>query len=174
MVIPTPTVGYDQVRLPRSLAGLAGCGGCYEFDDSGNCISQDMTTCDSGSGFTTGTTPPSSITWDPGFITGTIPPASVNPSGTPVAPSSVSSTGMTAAQLSLYNTILKNAGTIGMELALQPGVSVSPTGAVSQQNPGYPVVGTPLGTALGLTGSSSSTMLLLLVGVVAVMFMSKR
>jgi len=78
---------------------------------------------------------------------------------------------MTAAQISLLNTIAGNAGTIGKELALSPGVSVSSSGAVSQQNAGFAIPGTNVSASLGSSGSS--LMILLLAGAALFVFMKK-
>lgn len=59
---------------------------------------------------------------------------------------------------SILNTLAKSGTTLAAESMLSPGVSVSPTGAVSQQMTGYPI-GT--GVATAISGISSTTMLLI-------------
>jgi len=172
MVIPTPTAGYDNVQqafAPQTLAGLGDCGDCLQYDADGYCSLTDTTNCG-----TSGDTSSGSITLSP------LVPGQANTTGTvanPIYASSTSptvTTGVSAGQLALLNTIAQNAGTIGKELAITPGTVVSASGAVSQQNPGYPIAGS---NTLGIGGTASSSlmmMLLLGLGVVLVKNASKH
>ena len=69
----------------------------------------------------------------------------------------------------VLQTLTQGALTLGQELALQPGMSISPSGAISQQNPGYPI-GT--GVATAISGISTTT-LLMLGGVAILLFAMK-
>jgi hypothetical protein len=158
MVIPTPST---------SLSGL-GCD-CSSIDDNGNCLDPDPCSSPTNTyGASTGTV---SL---PGF--GPLPVQTpvqagetVVPSATPTAPNTTQATGMTAAQYQLYSQILSNAGTIGKELALTPGTTVSANGAVSQQNPGYPIAGTGIAQAF----NSSSFLPIAMVGILALLLMKR-
>jgi hypothetical protein len=179
MIVPTATVGAGNTGIAesfnsRTLAGLGACGDCLSYDSDGNCQEIDTADCSAGQLASWGVAPAtSSITLNPlvpgaTMTTGTLanPPATVYPSST----TATTSTGTTAAQLALLNTIAQNAGSIGKELALSPGTTVSASGAVSQQNPGYAIPGTSVSASLG---SSGSTMMLVAVGLLAVFMMSR-
>jgi len=72
---------------------------------------------------------------------------------------------------SLLNTLAKSGTTLAAESMLSPGVSVSPTGAVSQQAAGYPI-GT--GVATAISGISSTTLLMIAGLAVLVLFAGGR
>jgi hypothetical protein len=77
-----------------------------------------------------------------------------------------------SAQWGAFANSLKGVLTLAEMYALKPGTQVLPDGTVQQQNPGY-AIGTPTG-ALNLgSGISTTTMLLIALGVGAVLMMSK-
>lgn len=79
--------------------------------------------------------------------------APANPSPTKVA----TPQGMTAAQqAALANTLISGGFTLAKEIAAQPGMSISPGGAISFQNKGFPV-----GTSASVTTPSASSMSML-------------
>ena len=184
MMIPTPTVSAGQTLVQdafssQTLSGLGqSCGDCQQYDDNGNCLSIDTVDCTSAqlASFNSGNPTVNSIDLTnlvPGQVPGQGGSAAnqstvVLPSGTTTA--TTTSTGMTTGNLALLNTIAANAGTIGKELAISPGTTVSASGAVSQQNPGFAIPGTSVSASLA--GSSST--LLLLAAVVAVAFMMSK
>jgi len=162
MVIPTGST---------SLSGL-GCD-CSEIDNDGNCLDPDP--CSSSTGATTGTLTLPGFSTLPIVQTPTQAGETVVPSATPTSPTAVASTGMTAQQYALYSQILNNAGTLGKELAITPGTVVTPQGAVSQQNPGYPIGGTGFSSVLGGVSSSSIMPLALLaIGAIVILQMGRR
>ncbi len=63
--------------------------------------------------------------------------------------------------------------TLGKELAAQPGQVISPNGQISYQNPGYPVSGAG-SLSVGTGSMGSSTVMMLGIGLLAVLFMSQR
>ena len=165
MQVPVKPVGYDKTIASyfgtRSLAGL-GCG-CQIEDDGGVC--SDPEPCPSGA--------------DQAYLAlvqAGLTHGASDTNTSPVYPSSVPgsyvNTGMSTQQLQLLNTLAQGGLTLGKELAAQPGQTISPTGQITYQNPGYPVGTNTLGVGVGSMGSS--TVMLLGVGLLAVLFMSQR
>lgn len=188
MVIPVSPAGYDSTRINKgTVRALAALPPLARRRLRHALRGMGDATTDSGT-----------LTWDPGFVSGAVPtgtyanPSTVDPTDylaylvqqsaapgsselVPTFPSSLpgaTSTGMDPQQLALLNSISQGGFTLAKELAIQPGVTVSPTGAVSQQNPGYPI-GTTAGS-LSVTGQGSSMLILAAAAVAVVLLMQRK
>ena len=168
MVIPVSATLPDSVLSPAAVArkfqstSLMGLGsmGVRGLGD---------TYCDDVGCYDDGTTTTSALNCpgDPGCPGYTPPVSDIGASNTVLSASSTD-----------WTKILQSLTTAGVDIAklalIQPGTTLTASGAVSRQNPGYQIPGSNT-ASLGLNTSGSNTTLLLVgLGLAAVLFMSKK
>ena len=164
-----PSQLYDKFNHV-TMSGLRGLScGCSQFDEGGDCLDPDP--CSTGGsapiisttgGFTNDITSAATCaSFGSGYnaATNQCTFASGNNSGT--GSSSPSTTLTTQQQALLGSQITTGAFDIAKLLAIQPGTTLTASGAISQQSAGYPINSTGLSTSLSTSGISSTTLLML-------------
>jgi hypothetical protein len=154
-VLPDSRLAPAQIRAKfnsRTLAGIGSCGDQIGTDESGAPI-YDTASC-------TGSAWPTPVyTGEPGTSTpGTYQPTTVS-----------AGTGISAGELAAITTAMKGGIQLASILAMNPGMTVSPNGTITYQNPGYPIQIPGTGTLPATLGGISTTTLMLVgVGLVVV------
>lgn len=161
----TPGQNFDWSRQALMRAnGLAGLGETqcdYSSEicwDSVTGIEQPWT-----SGATSGVTP-EQLGFDPSLYVSTPPGIYTTTPGT------------SAAWANAVAAFVKSGMTLAQIQAAHPGMSISPNGAITYQNPGYPIGGTNIGVGT-VAGISTTTLMfagVAIVGLVLVMSMGRR